>query len=102
MKSRKGERHRSFFRTERFQQANGAWYFLTRENIQEGPFRTQKEAMAALERHAAVWRSRLFSNTELDRINTLDLQTKRVRNTSENAPYALHQGFAGYGKAGRH
>lgn len=85
MISRKGERPRSYFRTERVQQANDVWFFLTRESGQEGPFRTHKEVMAALERHSAVWHCNLFSNREFDRINSLGLQTELVRGSTLTA-----------------
>ncbi len=35
----------SFFRSDRFVQSNGQWYFTTREHLEVGPF---------LSRHAAV------------------------------------------------
>ncbi|MGI9286906.1 MAG: DUF6316 family protein [Pseudomonadales bacterium] len=95
MKSRKGEQPRSYFRTERVQQANGVWFFLTRESIQEGPFRTHKEVMRALERHSAVWHCSLFSNWEFDRINSLGLQTELVSKTSLTA--ANGQNYCGNG-----
>lgn len=85
MKSRKGERPRSYFRTERMQQVNGTWFFLTRESVQEGPFRTQKEAIEALQRHSAVWHCNLFSNREFDKINSLGLQTEVVRKSALTA-----------------
>ena len=90
MNSRKGERPRTHFRTERVQQSNGAWFLLTRESIQEGPFRTRQEVMALLERHSAVWNCNLFSNKEFDRINSLGLQTEiahRSTRGAANGPY---------------
>ncbi len=78
MKNRKGEHTARYFRTERMQQANGSWFFLTRECVQEGPFRTRKEAVEALQRHSAVWQCNLFSNNEFDKINSLGLQAEIV------------------------
>lgn len=92
MKSRKGERPRSYFRTERVQQANGLWYLLTRESIQEGPFSTKQEALATLERQAAVWNSNFFSNWEVDRINSLGLQTEVAHRSAHAAANGQHHG----------
>ena len=44
MTCRAGENDRTWFRNERFLCINGEWYFLTRENTQEGPFDTKREA----------------------------------------------------------
>jgi Domain of unknown function (DUF6316) len=48
---RKGEspggRH---FRSDRFVQTNGAWYFSTREQIDVGPFKTRHDAVKASEK----------------------------------------------------
>ncbi len=92
MNSRKGERPRAHFRTERVQQANGAWFLLTRESIQEGPFRTRQEVMALLERHTAVWCCNLFSDKEVDRINSLGLQTEIVHRSAHGAANGAYHG----------
>ena len=96
MKSRKGEQPRSYFRTERMQQSNGIWFFLTRESAQEGPFSTKKEADEALQRHSAVWHCNLFSNREFDHINSLGLQTEIARRsalTAVNEPSYVNRGL---------
>jgi hypothetical protein len=38
-----------FYRSDRFVQANGAWYFATRELIDVGPFKTRPDAVKAAE-----------------------------------------------------
>jgi len=38
-----------YFRSDRFIQANGAWYFSTREMIDVGPFKTRADAVKASE-----------------------------------------------------
>ncbi len=85
MTHRKGEQPKSHFRSERVQQANGIWYLLTRESIQEGPFRTRQDVMLALERHTAVWNCNLFSNNEFERINSLSLQTETIHQSDRSA-----------------
>lgn len=87
MNYRKGERAKSYFRTERIQQASGVWFLLTRETIQEGPFLTRQDVMAVLERHTAIWNCNLFSNTEFDRINSLGLQTEIIHRSAANSSY---------------
>lgn len=44
MQTRAGEAARPWFRTERYYHTNEGWWFLTRENTEEGPFATQHEA----------------------------------------------------------
>jgi len=39
-----------YFRSDRFVQANGAWYFSTREQIDVGPFKTRADAVKASEK----------------------------------------------------
>ncbi len=102
MKSRKGERAASYFRTERMQQANGSWFFLTRESVQEGPFRTHKEAMEALQRHSAIWHCNLFSNNEFDKINSLGLQTEIVHKSALSAVNEPRYSGAGAKRAQAH
>ncbi len=46
MDVRQGESDKIWFRSERYLQIGNDWYFLTRENTQEGPF----ESRAAAER----------------------------------------------------
>jgi hypothetical protein len=38
-----------FYRSDRFVQTNGAWYFSTREQIDVGPFKTRHDAVKASE-----------------------------------------------------
>ena len=38
-----------FFRSDRYIQANGAWFFSTREQIDVGPFKTRHDAVKASE-----------------------------------------------------
>ncbi len=42
--ARKGEEAKPHFRSERIMVMNGNYYFLTRENTQEGPFETRMQA----------------------------------------------------------
>ncbi|NVJ49666.1 MAG: hypothetical protein HWE13_14260 [Gammaproteobacteria bacterium] len=44
MKVRAGELKKTWFRSERFFHADNGWFFVTRENTQEGPFSSQPEA----------------------------------------------------------
>ena len=46
---REGEQQTSVFRTDRFCQVNGGWYFITREQTQEGPFPSKNVAHSAAE-----------------------------------------------------
>jgi hypothetical protein len=48
---RKGEPPggRAHFRSDRFIQTNGSWYFTTREHIDVGPFRSRDAAVRASE-----------------------------------------------------
>ncbi len=48
---RAGEADPFFFRSDRFCQINGQWYFLTREKTQEGPFVDRQEAGLGAERY---------------------------------------------------
>lgn len=48
MQVRSGEQDKTWFRTDRFLRAENGWYFLTREQTQEGPFDTRREAEAEL------------------------------------------------------
>ena len=45
---RAGEDNKSWFRSDRMMHVNENWYFLTRENTQEGPFDSRQEAEAEL------------------------------------------------------
>jgi hypothetical protein len=44
------------FRSDRFCQINGLWYFMTREKTQEGPFQNRTEAGQEVERYIARMR----------------------------------------------
>ncbi|WP_020410425.1 DUF6316 family protein [Hahella ganghwensis] len=44
MAVRSGEAERPWFRSDRFIHTADGWYFVTRENTQEGPFTTMREA----------------------------------------------------------
>ena len=44
MEVRCGEEDKTWFRSERFLRIGDGWYFLTRENTQEGPFASRQEA----------------------------------------------------------
>lgn len=48
MSHRVGEGDRTHFRSDRFYQENGKWFFSTRENFMNGPFDSKKEAEAEL------------------------------------------------------
>jgi Domain of unknown function (DUF6316) len=44
MNVRSGEESNSWFRSDRMLHVNENWYFVTRENTQEGPFSSRNEA----------------------------------------------------------
>lgn len=44
MQKRAGEEKKSWFRTERYYHTNDGWWFLTRENVEQGPYESQLEA----------------------------------------------------------
>ncbi len=62
----------SFFRSERIVYINNYWYFQSRERAPEGPFRTRAEAEQAVDRYVQLVTSPMFSDTELERINSLN------------------------------
>ncbi len=45
---RAGEIKKTWFRSDRFFHTDNGWFFITRENTQEGPFYSQKEAESEL------------------------------------------------------
>ncbi len=47
-KHRSGDTRRSHFRSDRVYQADGGWFFMTREQAQVGPFERQEEAQQVL------------------------------------------------------
>lgn len=44
MTVRAGESEKTWYRSERIFWSEAGWYFLTRENTQEGPFGSKREA----------------------------------------------------------
>lgn len=44
MDVRNGEKNKTWFRGERFLHINDEWFFMTREQTQEGPFSSKQEA----------------------------------------------------------
>lgn len=44
MDVRLGEKNKTWFRSDRILQINDRWFFLTREQTQEGPFASRQEA----------------------------------------------------------
>ncbi len=44
MSVRSGEGEKTWFRADRFFHINDKWFFFTRENTQEGPFFSKREA----------------------------------------------------------
>lgn len=44
MDVRQGEKNKTWFRSERVLHINDKWFFLTREQTQEGPFTSRGEA----------------------------------------------------------
>ena len=54
VKNRRGERGDVPFRTSRFVNRNGAWYFLSREGTVEGPFDEKHQAEEAVEMYARM------------------------------------------------
>ncbi len=58
MHVRSGEQEKTWFRTDRFLRTENGWYFLTREQTQEGPFNSRDEAERELTyyiRHMEEW-----------------------------------------------
>lgn len=53
---------RTCFRTQRFNNRAGEWYFLTREGTEEGPFEERREAEEYLQRYIKVMASGLLSS----------------------------------------
>lgn len=53
---------RSWFRTGRFTEDCGLWYFHTRENTTEGPFSSMFDAKIQLDRYIKVITSGLLAN----------------------------------------
>lgn len=44
MNVRSGEAKKTWFRSERYFHSGDGWFFITRENTQEGPYNSHKEA----------------------------------------------------------
>lgn len=44
MSVRTGEANKNWFRSDRILHVNEHWFFVTRENTQEGPFHSRQEA----------------------------------------------------------
>lgn len=51
MNIRKGETEKTWFRTDRFFHTNEAWFFLTREGVEVGPFKSPEAANHGLNRY---------------------------------------------------
>jgi hypothetical protein len=51
---RKGEQSKTWFRTGRFSESQGVWFFDTREGIEIGPFETRMEAIRHERRLVAI------------------------------------------------
>lgn len=52
---------RAHYRSERFFQEGGNWYFSTREGTMEGPYTDKHRAVEALEKHIAIANLQLIS-----------------------------------------
>ncbi len=46
---------RNWFRTDRFFQSEGEWYFMTREGSVEGPFESRRDAANRLATYLAIF-----------------------------------------------
>lgn len=57
MKQRQGDISNNWFRSNRFYNVKGQWFFSTREGIDFGPFESQQDAAAAL--HQFIQRAEL-------------------------------------------
>jgi len=58
MTVRAGESEKTWYRSDRIFWSGEGWFFLTREQTQEGPFGTRREAEQELNfyiRHAVEW-----------------------------------------------
>ncbi|WP_144392921.1 DUF6316 family protein [Pleionea sediminis] len=62
MKVRSGELKKTWFRCERFIHTEDGWYFVTRENTQQGPFDNQKDAEQELSTYIRDLNKDLFSS----------------------------------------
>jgi len=62
MMVRQGEAERNWFRSERFELINGAWYFQTREGALKGPFDSGQEAEMELLLYLRRIEDSLFRN----------------------------------------
>ncbi len=49
MQVRVGESEKTWFRSDRFLRTANGWYFLTREQTQEGPYQSKAEAERELD-----------------------------------------------------
>lgn len=58
------EDDRAWFRTERFFEHGGQWYFTTREGTTEGPFSDKLQAQKRLDAYIKVMNSGIFQDTE--------------------------------------
>lgn len=53
MYTRFGEQTPPAFRSDRFYQVDGRWYFVTREKTREGPFDNRLDATLGVERYVS-------------------------------------------------
>ncbi len=79
---RNGERQKSWFRSERYFQADGAWFIATREGVDVGPFQSEQETR----KHAA----RLI--TRLCEVETVE-EAQRVALEYKNQPEQEEEQF---------
>ena len=60
MQVRSGELKKTWFRGDRFFHTDSGWFFITRENTQEGPFRSHNEAESELNLYIRHQNEELF------------------------------------------
>ncbi|KZX56867.1 hypothetical protein A3709_03555 [Halioglobus sp. HI00S01] len=60
------QEEKSFFRSDRFFEHNGQWFFATREGTTEGPFGDRIQAQARLEAYIKVANSGILGDGTTD------------------------------------
>ncbi|MCR9106129.1 MAG: DUF6316 family protein [Gammaproteobacteria bacterium] len=55
--------NKAWYRSQRFIEHDGKWFFLTREGSTEGPFESKQDAMEQLEKWVKVYQSGMLDET---------------------------------------
>lgn len=62
-KRRNETESKAWYRSQRFIEHDGKWFFLTREGSTEGPFESKQDAMEQLEKWVKVYQSGMLDET---------------------------------------